>query len=188
MSKKNKSKQKIMIPGGDRALKIFKIPLPEEFIFPKVDVTGLHIINEIIDENSHLKAQVAKMRKESDTREKKESKTPSVDQKTLAVIATNAWRAQNKMVDPMTGEAKEEMKRVYRYIETIIESLSQMGIQIIDPVGHQYDSGMALNVLSYEPTPGLTKEEIKETIKPSIALNGHLIQMGEVIIGTPQTT
>jgi len=103
MSKKNKSKQKIMIPAGNRALKIFKIPLPEEFIFPKVDVTGLHIINEIIDENSHLKAQVAKMRKESDNREKKESKTPSVDQKTFAVIATNAWRAQNKMVDPVTG-------------------------------------------------------------------------------------
>lgn len=177
-----------MIPAGNNALRIFKIPLPEEFIFPKVDVTGLHVINEIIDENSHLKAQVAKMRRESDVREKKEVKTSSLDHKTLAVIATNAWRAQNKMIDPMTREAKEEMKRVYRYIETIIESLAQIGIQIIDPVGRQYDSGMALNVLSYEPTPGLTNEEIKETIKPSIALNGHLIQMGEVIIGTPQTT
>jgi hypothetical protein len=45
---------------------------------------------------------------------------------------------------------------------------------------------MALNVVSFEPTSGLTSEEIKETIKPSVALHGRLIQMGEVIVGTPE--
>jgi hypothetical protein len=107
--------------------------------------------------------------------------------KAFATIATNAWRAKTKMVNPDTGEAKEEMKRVYRHIEAIFESLSQIGVETIDPVGRVYDSGMALRVVSFEPTPGLSNEEIKETIKPSVVWQGRLIQMGEVVVGTPQT-
>ncbi len=106
--------------------------------------------------------------------------------KTAANIATNAWRAKVKMVDPDTSEPTEPMKRVYRHIEAIFDALKQMGIEYIDPVGRAYDSGMALKVVTFEPTPGLSKEEIKETIKPSVTWHGRLVQMGEVIVGTPQ--
>lgn len=105
--------------------------------------------------------------------------------KIAASIATNAWRAKTRMVDPDTGEAKEEMRRVCRHIEAIIENLKQLGVETMDPVGRTYDPGMALKVVSFEQTPGLSKEEIKETIKPSVSWQGHLIQMGEVIVGTP---
>jgi len=104
----------------------------------------------------------------------------------LAQIATNAWRARIKMVDSCTGEAKEEMKRVYRHIEAIFDALEQIELDTIDPTGQKYDSGMALKVVSFERTPGLSKEEIKETIKPSVKWRGQLIQRGEVIVGTPQ--
>jgi molecular chaperone GrpE (heat shock protein) len=77
------------------------------------------------------------------------------------------------------------MKRVYRHVEAIFEALKQMGVEYIDPVGRPYDSGMALKVVTFEPTPGLSKEEIKETVKPSVIWQGRLIQMGEVIVGTP---
>jgi hypothetical protein len=182
MSKK-KCKQKTMGLKGNRVLKAFNIHIPDEVGFPiRVDVTGLHAI---IDENHQLKAQMAKMHKASEVSHKPEIKTPQIDLKALASIATNAWRAQNKMVDSDTGEAKEEMKRVYRHIEAIFESLSQIGVETIDPVGRVYDSGMALKVVTFEPTPGLSSEEIKETIKPSVAWQGRLIQIGEVIVGTP---
>ena len=184
MSKMKKRKQKTMKSKGHSVLKAFNISVPDELRLPlMVDVTGLRAI---IDENSHLKAQMVQMHKLSKVSHKPEIKAPQFDLKASASIATNAWRAQNKMVDSDTGEAKEEMKRVYRHIEGIIESLTQSGIQIIDPVGRAYDSGMALNVVSFEPTSGLTSEEIKETIKPSVALHGRLIQMGEVIVGTPE--
>lgn len=103
----------------------------------------------------------------------------------LAAIATNAWRAQNKMVDENTGEAKEEMKRVYRHIEALLEVLGAIGIEIRDMQGRCFDSGMALKVITFEPTPGLAREEITETIKPTITWQGQLIQMGEVVVGTP---
>ena len=105
--------------------------------------------------------------------------------KTAANIATNAWRARVKMVDADTNEPTEPMKRVYRHVEAIFEALKQMGVEYIDPVGRPYDSGMALKVVTFEPTPGLSKEEIKETVKPSVIWQGRLIQMGEVIVGTP---
>jgi len=108
--------------------------------------------------------------------------------KTAANIITNAWRAKAKMVDPETNEPTELMKRAYRHVEAIFDALKQIGIEHVDPVGRSYDSGMALKVVTFEPTPGLSKEEIKETIKPSVTWQGRLIQMGEVIVGTPPTT
>ena len=107
--------------------------------------------------------------------------------KAAANIITNAWRAKVKMLDADTNEPTEPMKRVYRHVEAIFDALKQMGVEHVDPIGRAYDSGMALKVVTFEPTPGLSKEEIKETIKPSVTWQGRLIQMGEVIVGTPQT-
>lgn len=104
----------------------------------------------------------------------------------LSTIATNAWRAKNKMLDAETGEVKDEMKRVYRHVEALFDALNQIGIEVRDMQGRPYDSGMALKVVCFEPTPGLYKEKITETIKPTIARRGQLIQIGEVIVGTPQ--
>lgn len=107
--------------------------------------------------------------------------------KGVATIATNAWRVRGKMVDPDTGEARDDMKRVYRHVEAIFDALKLMEIDIADPVGRTYDPGMALKVVASEPTPGLSKDTVKETIKPTVVWQGRLLQIGEVIVGTPQT-
>jgi len=165
-------------------IQAFHIPLPDELRLPlKVDITGLYAIAA---EVNHLNAQIGKLRKAESSTQKLKGVSSSIE-KAFATIATNAWRSRTKMVDSDTGEAKEEMKRVYRHIEAIIEALKQISVETIDPVGRVYDSGMALRVVSFEPTPGLSNEEIKETIKPSVAWQGRLIQIGEVIVGTPQT-
>lgn len=101
-------------------------------------------------------------------------------------IATNAWRAKRKMVDADTGEPKEEMKRVFRHIDAMFDSLNELGIRIEDVEGRAYDPGMALKVVAFEETPGILKDEIKETIRPGIFFKDSIIQMGEVIVGTPK--
>ena len=105
--------------------------------------------------------------------------------KSLSSIATNIWRARNKMVDPVTDEPKDEMRRVFRHVDEIFDSVEEMGLQIVDPTGKPYDTGMAVKVITFEETPGLLREEITETIKPSIIWEGRLLQMGEVIVGSP---
>lgn len=108
--------------------------------------------------------------------------------KALAVIATNAWRAERRIIDPETREPKEGMQMIARDINAIRDALEkQAGIEIRDPVGQNYDPGMALNVVASEPMAGINKDIIKETIKPTIIWQGRFLQIGEVIVGTPQT-
>ena len=118
--------------------------------------------------------------------EKSASESYTTIAKAFALIATNAWRSRNKIIDSKTGEPREEMKKLYRHIEAIQDALSLADVQTIDTAGRDYDTGMALKVVSFEQTTGLLKEEIKETIKPSVKWQGFLIQMGEVIVGTPK--
>jgi hypothetical protein len=103
----------------------------------------------------------------------------------LTKIATDAWRAKKKMVDPDSGEPRDEFKRVYRHIDSIFDALTEAEIQIYDPAGSNYDSGMALRVVSFEEMPGINRETVKETVKPAITWRGKTVQAGEVIVGTP---
>ncbi len=106
----------------------------------------------------------------------------------LSTIATNTWRARHRIMNSDNGDAKEDMKRVVRHIDAVFDALSQIGVEVRDMQGRPYDAGMALKVISFEPTPGLSQEEVSETIKPTITWEGKLIQMGEVIVGIPQVT
>lgn len=185
MSKMKKPKQKTMNSARRSVIQAFNIPLPDELRLPMMlDETGLYAITA---EVNHLNAQIVQLHNAASSLQKPDVVLSSSDLKAFATIATNTWRAKAKMVDPDTGETKEEMNRVYRHIEAIFEALKQIGVETIDPVGRVYDTGMALKVVTFEPTPGLSNEEIKETIKPSVAWRGCLIQIGEVIVGTPQT-
>ena len=105
----------------------------------------------------------------------------------ICPVATNAWRAKSKMVDPNTGQVREDMARIYRHIEGIFDGMAEMGVRIDDPKDQNYDPGMALKVVTFQRTPGLSRDRIVETIKPSVFWKDNLIQMGEVIVGTPET-
>ena len=108
--------------------------------------------------------------------------------KTLVSIATNTWRAKNKMMDSATGEVREDMKRVYRHIEAICRSLAEVGIVIRDHTGDVYDEGQPMKVVASKPTPGLDRKRVSETLLPSIFWNNRLVQNGEIEISTPATT
>lgn len=105
--------------------------------------------------------------------------------KTFAAIATHAWRAKERMLDPASGEPREGMDRLYRNIEGIYQALLDAGVEIKDYTGGIYDTGMALKALSFEPTHGISREEVKETVRPSVLYKEHIIQLGEVIVATP---
>lgn len=104
----------------------------------------------------------------------------------LAAIATNAWRARTKMVEE-NGEPREDSKRYLRHIESIWQALNDMGVTIEDPSGREYDPGFPLKVISYEPAKGIAHETITETLRPTVTWQSQLIQLGEVIVGVPQT-
>ena len=103
----------------------------------------------------------------------------------VAAVATDAWKAQTKMVDPGSNEAKSEYRAVYRHIEGILESLKDIGVEIQGYTDAPFDYGLPLKVVTTQPTAGLKKERVVETFKPTIYWQGQIIQMGEVVIATP---
>jgi hypothetical protein len=106
--------------------------------------------------------------------------------KLLADIGTGLWRLKQKMVRPGTDHPLDEMKRAYRHLESVWDAMAQAGTEIQDHTDRPFDPGQAIKVIAYQPTPGLSREKVIETVKPTIYHKGRIIQMGEVIVGQPQ--
>ncbi len=105
----------------------------------------------------------------------------------LASLATNIWRAQSRMIDPKTGEPREETRRLYRHIEGALDAFTTMGVRLCDWIGQPYDAGLPLKVISFQPTPELVRDTVIEAVRPAVFWQDRLLQVGEVIVGIPQT-
>ena len=108
-----------------------------------------------------------------------------VSVKDLADIATQAWKARSKMLDSKTGDVREEMRRTIRHIEAILTTIRSMGIEIKDHTNEGFDYGQPLRLVATQPTAGIVRDTVLETLKPTIYWNGHIAQTGEVIVGVP---
>lgn len=103
----------------------------------------------------------------------------------LSALATHVWRAKNKLVEPETGQPREEAKRVYRHIEGALETFAQIGLTLNDWMNQPYDAGLPLKVLSFQPTPGIQRDTVLEVVKPTVIWKDTLLQLGEVVVGVP---
>ena len=105
--------------------------------------------------------------------------------KGLAVVATELWKARGKTIDPTSGEVRDEMKRVHRHIDKALESLREIGLETRDDTGKVFDYGLPLRVVTTQPMPGIQREKIIETLRPTVLWKAQIIQMGEVVIAVP---
>jgi hypothetical protein len=106
----------------------------------------------------------------------------------IAELATGLWRLRQKMLRPGTSEPLDEMRKPWRHLEALWDLLVQNGIKIQEYPNQPYNAGMGLRVVAFQPTEGITRETIVETIRPSVYLDNQLIQMGEVVVASPQAT
>jgi hypothetical protein len=106
----------------------------------------------------------------------------------MASLATQVWRARSRIIDPATGEPREEMRRVHRHVEGAFESLAEMGLVINDWMNQPYDSGLPVKVLTFQPASDVQRDTVLEATRPTVIWKERLLQMGEVIVGIPQST
>lgn len=107
-------------------------------------------------------------------------------EKALAAIATNAWKAKSRLKDAASVEDGGILKRVNGDLERIWSVLIEdLGLEIKDHTGKDFDYGMALKVVTTQPTADIKKERVVETIKPTIYWKNKIIQIGEVVVATP---
>jgi hypothetical protein len=103
----------------------------------------------------------------------------------LVDVGTGLWRLGQKMVEPGTDRPLETMRKAFRHWQSTWDALAEAGVEIQDHTGKPFDSGQELIPVLFQPTPGLERERILETVKPSIYYKGKRIQVGEVIVGKP---
>jgi hypothetical protein len=111
---------------------------------------------------------------------------PPVSLNFLAEACTGLWRLRQRMLQPGTDRPYDEMRRAYRHFESTWDTLAQAGIEIIDHTGMPFDIGLALKVVAYQPVPQISRDSVLETIKPTIYFRDERLQMGEVIVATPE--
>jgi hypothetical protein len=104
--------------------------------------------------------------------------------KALVDIATHVWKARGRMVDSVSGEVRDEMKRIYGDMERIYKCFDELGIVIKDHTGETFDYGLPLKVIATKPM-AIKEEIVTETLKPTIYWQDNIIQHGEVEVGTP---
>jgi hypothetical protein len=100
-------------------------------------------------------------------------------------LANTAWALQKKSCDPISSERKEEFRGIARHIDHLSECLEEIGIRIQSHTNEVFDSGQSLEVIAFQPTPGITQEIVVETVRPTVYIKDNRIQMGQVIVATP---
>ncbi|MCB1130979.1 MAG: hypothetical protein KDN05_07610 [Verrucomicrobiae bacterium] len=114
----------------------------------------------------------------------------SWDPSFLKHLGNQVWRIRQRVVDPASGEAVEELdpkssRRIARAVEALIEELERQGVRIRDRTGERYDQGLPEKVIVVEERAELACETIIETLKPTIHLDRTILQLGEIIVGKP---
>jgi hypothetical protein len=110
-----------------------------------------------------------------------------IDVRVIAEVATGLWRLRNRLVDPETDQPLPELGKVYRHAQAILDTLAEAGVEIQSHLNTPYDSGQAISAVAFQPVPGLTRETVVDTVRPSVYMGGRQIQRGEVVVGTPLT-
>jgi hypothetical protein len=112
----------------------------------------------------------------------------AIEEGMLPDLCTGLWRLRRRMIDPETDRPLEEMRKPFRHLESVWDTLADAGVDIRDHTNEpvpEYGS-LGLSVLAYQPMPGFERERVIETVKPSVYVGGRLLQMGQVIVGTPE--
>lgn len=169
---------------------LVKMKIPKKIVLIKYDYPTVDQLKEFIDP-----VLVASQNKERDNHnhEGRELFITGKPLESLIAIITYVWRIQDRIFDRHTLEPKEsipadDVKKLTKYTEQIIDKLKSMGFEIKDRVGEQFDYGLPENVVATRPQPGLAHETVIETLMPTIYFQNKTVQRGEIVIATPEVS
>lgn len=103
----------------------------------------------------------------------------------LLGAAIGIWRAQRKLDQGAGPLSAADLRQVRRQVHASRQALADDGLEIQEHDGMPFDSGQSLEALVFQDEPGLDREIVLETVRPSVYFRGERIQMGQVIVGRP---
>jgi hypothetical protein len=105
----------------------------------------------------------------------------------LAEIAIGLWDIARKL-RPEEGHSLDRKQRlIYRRATKGIETLARIQVTIDDPTGKRYMQGSEgfMKPIELQPTAGITREIVTETVVPIIYREERIIRRGEVFVAVP---
>ena len=100
----------------------------------------------------------------------------------VARLAAEAWRLGRRLGKIEAGTPDDERLRPLRdSISRLDDVFAEYRVQIVEHEGQPYDPGLQVEVLHAREGEG--NPVIIETIRPTILLDGRVLQQGQVVIG-----
>lgn len=108
----------------------------------------------------------------------------------LADAMSSLWRAGRKLAAAQDGggDSGGAVRQAARHLRAAGDAFATVGVTVQDHDGTVFDAGLALEVVAYEPRAGARGETVLETVRPCVYRGGRRIQVGQVIVATPETT
>lgn len=105
----------------------------------------------------------------------------------IVAIGTKVWRLRNEIIKQADGPQATNLKYATSYLNALWEQLADAGIEIRDHNGEPVPrTGVyMLKTVAHQPMNGIKRQQVIETLKPTIYLNEKILQVGEVVVGTP---
>ena len=98
----------------------------------------------------------------------------------LVDLGTGIWRIRRKIEG--LSRMPKEIKDALFSLESTWASMSEGGVEILDHTGTIPLKNEA-RIVEILAIPNLSRDQVVETIKPTIMLKGEVIQVGEVVMG-----
>lgn len=108
----------------------------------------------------------------------------ATDEAALVKAASELWRARrrfNRNGEPSTARDKQ----TGRLLDKCAEALDDAGLRIQDHEGAEFNPGWTVEVLAYQEEMALRVETVIQTVRPAVYLHRRLIQVEQVVVGTP---
>jgi hypothetical protein len=106
----------------------------------------------------------------------------------LVELATGVWRLRGKLAANEPGETDDSMKlmrSLKRQLNSMADALHDAGVQVQDHTGEPFDAGQSVDMVAYAVSSEVGRETVVETITPTVYINGHIMQRGQIVVAGP---
>ncbi|MDR1943357.1 MAG: hypothetical protein LBQ19_00895, partial [Synergistaceae bacterium] len=152
--------------------KLKQLWFPAQFRLPEPEFTKEQL--DLLEELIQL-IQPTLSKAESDAADERVSMA-----RFLVDLGTGVWRIRRK-IESLSRMPKEIKDALYS-LESTWASMAGGGVEIIDHIG-AIPSKNEAKVVEVRDIPNLSRDQVIDTLKPTILLRGEVIQVGEVVVG-----
>lgn len=99
----------------------------------------------------------------------------------VARLAAETWRLGRRLARIEAAAPEERLRPLRDSLSRLEDVFAEYRVQVVEHEGQAYDPGLQVEVLHAREGDGTPT--ILETIRPTILLDGRVLQQGQVVIG-----